>query len=81
LIAVELEGVENNWNCQMNSLISTQRRNFIEGSNEYDKKGIEAEIQLNVVSRFMKVVEMLPIVSQQSLGDASGVIGSYNWWS
>jgi hypothetical protein len=23
---------------QMNSLISTQRRNFIEGSNEYDKK-------------------------------------------
>jgi hypothetical protein len=40
---------------QMNSLISTQRRNFIEGSNEYDKKGIEAEIQLNVVSSMLNL--------------------------
>lgn len=88
LITEELEGVEHNVERfkKSNELtdISSEAKLYIEGSNEYDKKGVEAEIQLNVVSSmldFMKKSsnsDLLPSNIISSLGDASGLIGSYN---
>jgi tyrosine-protein kinase Etk/Wzc len=88
LIAVELNGVEHNVEDfkTSNELtdINSEAKLYIEGSNEYDKKGVEAEIQLNVVSSmldFMKKSnnsDLLPSNIISSLGGASGVIGSYN---
>jgi uncharacterized protein involved in exopolysaccharide biosynthesis len=61
LIAVELDGVENNVEDfkTSNELtdINSEAKLYIEGSNEYDKKGIEAEIQLNVVSSMLNFEE------------------------
>jgi hypothetical protein len=61
LIAVELDGVENNVEDfkTSNELtdINSEAKLYIEGSNEYDKKGIEAEIQLNVVSSMLNFMK------------------------
>jgi uncharacterized protein involved in exopolysaccharide biosynthesis len=60
LIAVELDGVENNVEDfkTSNELtdINSEAKLYIEGSNEYDKKG-EAEIQLNVVSSMLNFMK------------------------
>jgi len=88
LITRELEGVEHNVESfkKSNELtdISSEAKLFIEGSNEYDKKGVETEIQLNVVSSmidFMKKStnsDLLPSDVITGQGDASGLINSYN---
>ena len=88
LITKELDGVEHNVESfkKSNELtdINSEAKLYVEGSNEYDKKGVEAEIQLNVVSSmldFMKKSnnsDLLPSNIISSLGDASGLIGNYN---
>jgi tyrosine-protein kinase Etk/Wzc len=87
LITQELDGVEQDVESFKKSNkvtdIESEAKLFIEGSNEYDKKGIEIEIQMNVVSSlldFMKKStnsDLLPgnIITD---GDASGLISSYN---
>ncbi|MFV8341095.1 GumC family protein [Flavobacterium sp. XS2P39] len=88
LITQELDGVEQDVESfkKSNKLtdIESEAKLFIEGSNEYDKKGVEAEIQLNVVSsmlNFMKKSsnsDLLPSNIIAGDGDASGLISSYN---
>lgn len=64
--------------------IESEAKLFIEGSNEYDKKSVETEIQLNVVSSlldFMKKstnADLLPTNIITEDGDAGGLITSYN---
>jgi hypothetical protein len=51
LIMFELDGVEQDVESfkKVNKLtILMRKRSFIEGSSEYDKKGVETEIKLNV---------------------------------
>ncbi|TDE04777.1 GumC family protein [Flavobacterium sandaracinum] len=86
LITDELDGVEQNVqnfkNANQVTDIETEAGLFITGSNEYDKKGIEADIQLNVISSMVDFIkkskpsDLLPtnIVS----GEATELIGSYN---
>lgn len=86
LITEELDGVEksveNFKNSNQLTDIETEAKLFIESSSEYDKLGVEADIQLNIISSmqdFMKKSkksDLLPtnIVS----GEATELIGSYN---
>ena len=86
LITDELDGVEQNVQnfkrANQVTDIETEAGLFIAGSNEYDKKGIEADIQLNVISSMVDFIkkskpsDLLPtnIVS----GEATELIGSYN---
>ena len=86
LITEELDGVEQNVQDFKNSNrltdIETEAKLFIEGSSEYDKKGVEADIQLNVIGSMLdfmkksKKADLLPnnIIS----GDATELIGEYN---
>jgi tyrosine-protein kinase Etk/Wzc len=88
LITQELDGVEQDVESfkKSNRLtdIESEAKLFIEGSNEYDKKGVETEIQLNVVSSmldFMKKStnsDLLPSNIIAGQGDTSGLISSYN---
>lgn len=88
LIAQELDGVEQDVESfkKTNKLtdIESEAKLFIEGSTEYDKKGVETEIQLNVVSSmldFMKKstnADLLPSNMISDNDDASGLISSYN---
>ncbi len=88
LITQELDGVEQDVERfkKSNQLtdIESEANLFIQGSNEYDKKGVETEIQLNVVSsmlNFMKKStnsDLLPGNIITGDGDASGLISSYN---
>ncbi|KAF2509246.1 polysaccharide biosynthesis tyrosine autokinase [Flavobacterium zhairuonense] len=88
LIAQELDGVEQDVEVfkKTNKLtdIESEAKLFIEGSTEYDKKGVETEIQLNVVSSlldFMKKStnsDLLPSNMISDNNDASGLISSYN---
>lgn len=88
LIAQELDGVEADVESfkKSNKLtdIESEAKLFIEGSTEYDKKGVETEIQLNVVSSlldFMKKStnsDLLPSNMISENNDASGLISSYN---
>lgn len=88
LIAQELDGVEQDVESfkKTNKLtdIESEAKLFIEGSTEYDKKGVETEIQLNVVSSlldFMKKStnsDLLPSNMIADNNDASGLISSYN---
>jgi tyrosine-protein kinase Etk/Wzc len=87
LITQELDGVEQDVESfkKSNRLtdIESEARLFIEGSNEYDKKGVETEIQLNVVSSLLDFIkkstnaDLLPnnIITDN---DAGGLINSYN---
>ncbi|QOG04132.1 tyrosine-protein kinase [Flavobacterium sp. MDT1-60] len=89
LIAQELDGVEQDVESfkKANKLtdIESEAKLFIEGSSEYDKKGVETEIQMSVVSSmldFMKKStnsDLLPsnLITSDN-GDASGLISSYN---
>ena len=88
LITQELDGVEQDVESfkKSNQLtdIESEAKLFIEGSNEYDKKGIEAEIQLNVVSSLLDFIkkstnaDLLPTNIITDNGDAGGLITSYN---
>lgn len=88
LITSELDGVEQDVESfkKSNNITDVQSEAalFVEGSNEYDKKGVETEIQLNVVSSmldFMKKssnADLLPTNIMSNEGDASGLISSYN---
>lgn len=88
LIAQELDGVEQDVESfkKTNKLtdIESEAKLFIAGSSEYDKKGVETEIQLNVVSSmldFMKKStnsDLLPSNMITDNGAASGLISSYN---
>lgn len=88
LITQELDGVEQDVQRfkTSNKLtdIETEAKLFIEGSNEYNKKRVEIEIQLNMVSSMLDFIkkstnaDLLPsnIISKE--GDASGLMSSYN---
>ncbi|TDW48594.1 capsular exopolysaccharide synthesis family protein [Flavobacterium sp. 270] len=88
LIAQELDGVEQDVETfkKANKLtdIESDAKLFIEGSSEYDKKGVETEIQLNVVSSLLDFIkkstnsDLLPSNMITETGDASGLISSYN---
>ncbi len=87
LITEELGGVEQDVEAfkKANRLtdIESEAKLFIEGSNEYDRKGVETEIQLNVVSSLLDFIkkstnaDLLPnnIITDN---DAGGLISSYN---
>lgn len=86
LISEELDGVEQSAEQFKNKNkltdIETEAKLFIEGSNEYDKKGVETEIELNMIASMLefmkksKQFDLLPvnIVS----GEATALISSYN---
>lgn len=88
LITQELDGVEQDVESfkKSNRLtdIESEAKLFIEGSNEYDKKGVETEIQLNVVSSLLDFIrkstnaDLLPTNIITEAGDAGGLITSYN---
>ena len=88
LITQELDGVEQDVQTfkKSNNLtdVESEAKLFIEGSNEYDKKGVETEIQLNVVSSLLSFIkksdnsDLLPSNIIAGEGDASGLISSYN---
>lgn len=88
LIAQELDGVEQDVESfkKANKLtdIESEAKLFIEGSTEYDKKGVETDIQLNVVSSLLDFIrkstnsDLLPSNMITDNGDASGLISSYN---
>ncbi|WP_026728016.1 GumC family protein [Flavobacterium denitrificans] len=88
LIAQELDGVEQDVESfkKTNKLtdIESEAKLFIEGSTEYDKKGVETEIQLNVVSSLLDFIkksnnsDLLPSNMIADNNDASGLISSYN---
>ncbi|QBN20655.1 polysaccharide biosynthesis tyrosine autokinase [Flavobacterium nackdongense] len=88
LITKELDGVEQNVESfkQSNSLtdIESEAELFIAGSNEYNKKSVENEIQLNVVASmldFLKkstTADLLPANIISEKGEASELISSYN---
>jgi tyrosine-protein kinase Etk/Wzc len=87
LITQELDGVEKDVERfkSSNKLtdIETEAKLFIEGSSEYNKKRVEMEIQLNMVSSmldFMKKstnADLMP-ANIISGNDASGLMDSYN---
>jgi capsular exopolysaccharide synthesis family protein len=88
LITQELDGVEQDVESFKKSNkvtdIESEAKLFIEGSSEYDKKGVESEIQLNVVSSMLNFIkkstksDLLPSNLIAGGGDASGLISSYN---
>ncbi|GGF12500.1 GumC family protein [Flavobacterium limi] len=88
LITQELDGVEQDVESfkKSNRLtdIESEAKLFIEGSSEYDKKGVETEIQLNVVSSLLDFIkkstneDLLPTNIITDNGDTGGLIASYN---
>lgn len=88
LITQELDGVEQDVQSFKTSNnitdIPSEAAQFVLGSSEYNKKGVETEIQLNVVASlldFMKKStnsDLLPSNLIAGQGDASGLISSYN---
>jgi len=88
LITKELDGVEQDVESfkKTNRLtdIESEAKLFIEGSSEYDKKGVETEIQLNVVSSLLDYMkkstnsDLLPTNLITEDGDTGGLISSYN---
>ncbi|MDR6846153.1 polysaccharide biosynthesis tyrosine autokinase [Flavobacterium granuli] len=88
LITRELDGVEQDVESfkKTNNLtdIDSEAQLFIEGSNTYDKKSVETEIQLNVVNSMLDYIkksnntDLLPtnlIVGEE---DAASIINMYN---
>ncbi|KFF02450.1 GumC family protein [Flavobacterium reichenbachii] len=88
LIAQELDGVEQNVESfkKLNQLtdIESDAKQFVQNSNEYDKKGVETDIQLNVVSSLLDFIkksansDLLPNNMISDKGDAGPLIASYN---
>jgi tyrosine-protein kinase Etk/Wzc len=87
LITQELDGVEQDVEQfkKSNKLtdIETEAKLFIEGSSEYNKKRVEMEIQLNMVSSMLDFIkkstnaDLMP-ANIISGNDASGLMDSYN---
>jgi tyrosine-protein kinase Etk/Wzc len=88
LITEELDGVERDVQSFKNTNqltdIETESKLYIEGSSEYDKKGVETDIQLDVIASMLdfmkksKKSDLLPTNIATSDGDASELINSYN---
>ncbi|MFE3869282.1 GumC family protein [Flavobacterium sp. LS2P90] len=88
LITQELDGVEQDVQSfkKSNQLtdIESEAKLFIEGSNEYDKKGVETEIRLNMVSSMLNFLkkstnaDLLPTNIISGDVSAAGMINSYN---
>jgi len=88
LITKELDGVENDVESfkTENKLtdINSEAKIFLEGSNQYNNKGIETEVQLNIVSSvldFMKkstASDLLPTNIINAQENTTGLINSYN---
>lgn len=88
IITQELDGVEKNVESFKSSNkitdIESEAKLYVEGSDEYVKKGVEAEIQLNVISSMLNFIkkstssDLLPANIISSQGDASNLIDSYN---
>ena len=88
LITQELDGVEQDVESfkKTNNLtdIETEAKIFIEGSNEYSKKILETDIQLNVVSSLLDYMkkstnsDLLPTNIVSGENDATSLIYSYN---
>jgi tyrosine-protein kinase Etk/Wzc len=88
LITEELDGVEQNAESfkRSNNLtdLESEAKLFIEGSSEYNKKVVDIEIQLNVVSSMLDFMrrssksDLLPTNIVSGTGDAAGLISSYN---
>jgi tyrosine-protein kinase Etk/Wzc len=88
LITQELDGVENDVESFKtgNNLtdIESEAKIFLEGSNQYNNKGIEIDVQLNVVSSvldFMKkstASDLLPTNVITNQENTTGLINSYN---
>jgi len=88
LITRELDGVEQNVERfkKSNNLtnIDSEAQLFIEGSNSYDKKSIETEIQLNVVNSMFDFIkksnntDLLPTNLIAGEEDTAGIIRMYN---
>lgn len=88
LITQELDGVEKEVQSfkTSNKLtdIDTEAKLFIEGSNEYNKKRVEIEIQLNMVGSMLEFIhkstpsDLLPTNMISSDEGANGLMNSYN---
>lgn len=88
LITQELDGVEKDVEHfkTSNKLtdIETEAKLFIQGSSEYNKKGVDVEIQLNMVASMLEFIkksnnsDLLPANIVSPEGGASGLINSYN---
>ncbi len=88
LITQELDGVEQDVERfkTTNNItdIESEAALFIEGSSEYNKKGVETEIQLNVLASLLEFMkkstnsDLLPSNLITGQGEASGLISSYN---
>ncbi len=88
IITQELDGVEKNVESFKTSNkitdIDSEAKLYVQGSDEYVKKGVETEIQLNVISSMLNFIkkstssDLLPanIISNQV--DTSNLIDSYN---
>jgi tyrosine-protein kinase Etk/Wzc len=88
LITRELDGVEQDVESfkKTNNLtdIDSEAKQFMEGSNTYDKRAVETEIQLNVVNSMLDYIkksgstDLLPSNLIVTHEDASGIINMYN---
>jgi tyrosine-protein kinase Etk/Wzc len=88
LITQELDGVEQDVQRfkTSNKLtdIETEAKLFIEGSSEYNKKSVEIEIQLNMVSSMLDFIkkssnsDLLPTNMISTEGDAPELMDTYN---
>lgn len=88
LITQELDGVEKDVERfkTTNKLtdIETEAKLFIEGSSEYNKKRVEMEIQLNMVSSMLDFIkksnnsDLLPTNMISAKGEETGLMDSYN---
>lgn len=88
LITQELDGVEKDVEHfkTSNKLtdIETEAKLFIEGSSEYNKKGVEIDIQLNMVASMLDFIkksnnsDLLPTNIITTKGDEAGLMDSYN---
>ena len=89
IITHELEGVEKNVETFKTSNkvtdIVSEADLYVKGSDDYDKKGVETEIQLNMVSSMLSFLkksnntDLLPAnIISTGQGDASNLISSYN---
>ncbi len=88
IITQELDGVEKNVESFKTSNkitdIESEAKLYVEGSDGYDKKLVETEIQLNVISSMLDFIkkstnsDLLPANMVSGPGDVSAIINSYN---
>jgi len=88
IITEELEGVEKNVESFKTSNkvtdIESEADLYVKGSDDYVKKGVDTEIQLNMVSSMLAYIkksnntDLLPTNIVGTQGDAGNLINSYN---